>query len=56
MDGVYRSRTTTDAWEPDDEVGGSAHTLFDDGATKAGLWRAGPGGGRGPTEVEVPAR
>jgi uncharacterized cupin superfamily protein len=56
MDGVYRSRTTTDAWEPDDEVGGSAHTLFDHGATKAGLWRAGPGGGRGPTEVEVPAR
>lgn len=56
MEGVYVSRTTTDAWEPDDEVGGSAHMLFDRGATKAGLWRTGPAAGGGPTEVEIPAR
>ncbi len=56
MDGVYASRTTTDAWEGDDEVGGSAHMLFDHGATKAGLWRSAPGAGGGPTEVEIPAR
>ena len=54
--GVYVSRTDTEEWEPDDEVGGSAHMLFDLGATKAGLWRAG-GDERGdPTEVEIPAR
>ncbi|MGH2635804.1 MAG: cupin domain-containing protein [Actinomycetota bacterium] len=54
--GVYVSRTDTQEWEPDDEVGGSAHMLFDLGATKAGLWRA-EGDERGdPVDVEIPAR
>lgn len=56
-EGVYRSRIdTTDAWEPDDEVGGAAHMLFDHGETKAGLWRADAGNHRGPAEVTIPAR
>ena len=54
--GVYRSRTDTQDWEPDDEVGGQAHMLFDLGATKAGLWRAEPDHTRGPAEVPIPAR
>jgi uncharacterized cupin superfamily protein len=56
MDGVYISRTTTDDWEPDTDVGGSAHMLFDLGATKAGLWRADPDAHVGAAEVEIPAR
>ena len=55
-DGVYLSRTDTDEWEPDDEVGGGAHMLFDHGATKAGLWRAERSNERGAVEVEIPAR
>jgi uncharacterized cupin superfamily protein len=54
--GVYLSSTDTDEWEPDDEVGGVAHMLFDHGATKAGLWRAERSNERGPVEVEIPAR
>jgi len=54
--GVYVSRTDPDEWEPDDEVGGSAHMLFDHGATKAGLWRAGPERPGSPVEVEIPSR
>ena len=56
MEGVYVSRTTTDVWEPDDEVGGSAHMLFDHGATKAGLWRALPIPAGEPATVKIPAR
>lgn len=56
MDGVYASRTGTDAWERDEEVGGSAHMLFDHGATKAGLWRAGPDASGTSNDVEIPAR
>lgn len=54
--GVYVSRTDTDEWEPDEEVGGSAHMLFDEGdESKVGLWRAEPGP-VSPTEVELPTR
>ena len=56
VDGVYRSRTGTPDWKPDDEVGGSAHMLFDLGETKAGLWRAEPDAMPGLVEVEIPAR
>jgi uncharacterized cupin superfamily protein len=55
-DRVYRSRTDTDEWEPDEEVGGSAHMLFDLGRTKAGLWRSDPEHERGQVEVPIPAR
>ncbi len=53
---VYRSRIDTEDWEADDEVGGQAHMLFDLGPTKAGLWRAGPGGPPDPSEVPIPSR
>lgn len=54
--GVYVSRTDTDEWQPDEEVGGSAHILFEDGGSIGGLWKAEPDGARGPVEVELPAR
>lgn len=54
--GVYLSRIDTDEWEPDDEVGGAAHMLFDRGDTKAGLWRAASGDATVPVEVEIPSR
>ncbi len=52
---VFTSPSDSRAWEPDDDVGGAAHMLFDLGETKAGLWRASPEGAV-PTEVEIPAR
>lgn len=54
--GVFRSRIDTQDWEPDDEVGGQAHMLFDLGPTKAGLWRSGPDSPSRPTEVPIPSR
>lgn len=54
--GVYLSRADTEEWEPDDEVGGSAHLLFDHGASKAGLWRAETHDVRETAAVEIPAR
>ncbi len=56
MDRVYLSRAGTEAWEPDDDVGGSAYMLFDLGETKAGLWRADPHAPAGAAEVPIPAR
>jgi len=56
ISGVYRSRVDTDEWEPDDEVGGAAHMLFDHGETKAGLWKAERSDEPGPAEVEIPSR
>lgn len=53
---VYLSPAGTRVWEADEEVGGSAHMLFDHDRTKAGLWRAKPGDQRGLVEVEIPAR
>lgn len=53
--GVYVTRIDTDDWEPDEEVGGSAHMLFDEADdSKVGLWKA--EGPVNPTEVELPAR
>ena len=54
--GVYHSRTDTQTWEPDLEIGGWAHMLFDHGETKAGLWRAEPSTAGGAAEAEIPAR
>ena len=56
--GIFLSRTDPDEWEPDVEVGGSSHMLFDEGdASKVGLWRADAGPPRGPSDpVLLPAR
>ena len=56
--GIYLSRIDTEEWEPDDEVGGAAHMLFDESdVSKVGLWRADEGGPRGPSDpVGLPAR
>ena len=56
--GIYVSRLDTDDWEPDEDVGGSAHMLFDESdASKVGLWRSDPGPTRGPSDpVVLPAR
>lgn len=56
VEGVYRSRIGTSDWEPDEDIGGLAHMLFDHGDTKAGLWKASPNDDRGMVEVEIPAR
>ncbi len=53
---VYRSRTDPPAWEPDLDIGGWAHMLFDHDQTKAGLWKAEPGGPAGQVEARIPAR
>lgn len=53
---VYFSRTDPDTWEPDTDVGGSAHMLFDHGATKAGLWKADPANLKGTVEVVILSR
>lgn len=47
---------TPGGWEPDVEVGGAAHMLFDHGETKAGLWRADPHTSQVSVEVEIPSR
>lgn len=56
--GIYVSRTGAERWEPDVDVGGSAHMLFDESDTsKVGLWRADDGPARGPSDpVVLPAR
>jgi uncharacterized cupin superfamily protein len=56
MSDVYVSRATARDWSPDDEVGGSAHMLFDLGATKAGLWRAESAAPRRLVEAAIPTR
>lgn len=56
LPGVFVSRIDTDRWEPDTEVGGSAHILFTEGNTTAGLWRSDPDHPSIPGEVELPAR
>ena len=54
--GVYVSRVDSDEFEPDDEVGGFVHTLFEDGERAAGLWKIGSGVGRAGKGHETPAR
>ena len=54
--GVYVSRVDSDEYEPDDEVGGFVHTLFEDGETAAGLWKIGSDVSGGAHGHELPAR
>ena len=54
--GVYVSRVDSDEYEPDDEVGGFVHTLFEDGETAAGLWKIGSDVSGGAQGHELPAR
>jgi uncharacterized cupin superfamily protein len=37
--GFYVSRVDSDDYEPDDEAGGFAHMLFEEGEAGAGLWK-----------------
>lgn len=54
---VFLSRTDTHDWEPDLEVGGEAHMLFDEGdASKVGLWRANGPRAAPSKPVVLPAR
>lgn len=53
---VYLSKASSQAWEPDLEIGGWAHMLFDHGRTKAGLWRAEGTPNGASVEVAIPAR
>jgi len=54
--GIFVSRTDADGWEPDEEVGGSVHVLFEEGDTAGGLWKPAPGGGRAAAGHRLPAR
>jgi len=54
--GVYVSRVDSAEFEADEEVGGFTHTLFDDGASTAGLWKPGSDVGDWPKTQELPAR
>ena len=45
--GIYVSRVDSDEFEPDDEAGGFAHMLFEDGDAMAGLWKPDPDLSRG---------
>src|SRR4249919_1537902 len=53
--GIHVSRIDSEDWEPDDDVGGSTHMLFEDGETAGGLWKLEPDS-RGPQAHELPAR
>jgi len=54
--GIYVSRVDCDQFEPDEEDGGFAHMLFEDGIAMAGLWKPDPAV-RGAYESPVlPAR
>jgi hypothetical protein len=54
--GIYVSRVDSDEYEPDDEVGGFTHTLFEDGETAAGLWKIESDVNGGAQGHELPAR
>lgn len=56
--GVFVSRVDSDEFEveADEEVGGFTHTLFDDGASSAGLWKPGSDVGDFPKTGALPAR
>jgi len=53
--GVYVSRVDSDEFEPDDEVGGFTHYLFEEVDAAAGLWKPEPGVSRYADHV-LPAR
>jgi quercetin dioxygenase-like cupin family protein len=54
--GIYVSRVDSDEYEPDDEVGGFVHMLFEEGETMAGLWKLGSDDSGGAQGHELPAR
>jgi quercetin dioxygenase-like cupin family protein len=54
--GVYVSRIDTEDWQPDDEVGGSVHTLFEEGEAAGGLWKIEPDAGHVVEAHQLPAR
>jgi uncharacterized cupin superfamily protein len=54
--GIYVSRVDSDEFEPDDEAGGFAHMLFEDGDAMAGLWKPDPDLRRGYAGLVLPAR
>ena len=54
--GVSVSRVDSDDFEPDDEVGGSVHMLFEDGVAMAGLWKPDPSVSGPYANVVLPAR
>ena len=39
--GVHVMGTDSEAWVPDDEVGGQVQILFEDGDSAGGLWQPG---------------
>ncbi len=54
--GIYVSRVDSDEFEPDDEVGGFTHMLFEDGTAMAGLWKRGSDTTIDGKRHELPAR
>ncbi len=53
---IYYSSGAARDWQPDADVGGSNHMLFDHGRTMAGIWRADQDAARDPVSVAIPAR
>jgi len=54
--GVYVSRVDSDDFEPDDEDGGFAHMLFEDGGAMGGLWKPDPAVSGPYANLVLPAR
>lgn len=54
--GVHVSTTDPNEWVADEDVGGVAHILFQEGVSTAGLWRSDPSSPNRSVEVEIPAR
>jgi len=54
--GFYVSRVDSDDYEPDDEAGGLAHVMFEDGEAAAGLWKPDPDPAVDYAGLELPAR
>ena len=54
--GVFVSRVDSEEFEADEEIGGFTHTLVDDGAVSAGLWKPGSDVGDWPKTGVLPAR
>ncbi len=54
--GIYVSRVDSDEFEPDDEAGGFAHMLFEDGVATAGLWKPDPAVSGAYAGLVLPAR
>jgi uncharacterized cupin superfamily protein len=54
--GIYVSRVDSGEFEPDDEAGGFAHMLFEDGAAMAGLWKPDPTVSGAYAGLVLPAR